>query len=115
LGLGALESVTPLHPAEELASGTSGRKLVGAEETGPAARGERAHHPVALAEACDVPAELHDLPDEFVAHDGAGIEAGLAAVPDVEVGAADGGEADQDDGVGGLAKDGIGHPLDPEV
>src|SRR5688500_19757948 len=110
-----MESDAPLDPAEELAPGRARQKAENASEAGAGGGGERTHHEVAPLETGHIAADLDHLAQEFVSHHRAGIESGLSAMPDVEIGTADGGETHRDDYVAWGEEDGIRHGLHPEV
>ena len=76
-----------------------------AVRAGAVADGERADDQVALCDVTHLGADVFDDPDEFMP-DGAGVERRVAAVVP-EVGAADAGEHDADDRVGGLGDGGV--------
>jgi hypothetical protein len=76
---------------------------------------ERHHHPVALGQVADPTAELDDLAHELVAQDVAGAHRRDQAVPEMQVGAADGRGRHADDGISRIEDLGVRDVLDAHV
>src|SRR6185312_12105022 len=85
-----------------------------AEVTGVVRPDEWRHDQVTSGEAGNLGADLLDDADELVAHPAA-LLVGWHRLIRPQVAAADAGGGDADDGVGGLAQDGIGHGLHTHV
>lgn len=73
------------------------------------------HDAVALLEVAHGLADFLDDADAFVAEHGAGLHAGDRAAHEVQIGAADGGRGDADDGVRGLLDARLGHIAQTDV
>jgi hypothetical protein len=73
------------------------------------------HYPVAVAEVADVGADLLDHADGFVAEDLARLHARHGAPDEVQVGAADRGGGDPNDGIGRLLDLRFGDGLEADI
>lgn len=96
-----MEPDSSLAPAKELATRATRRQTCRTELTSATTGGEGADHKGALLKPLDIASDLDDFTDEFVAHGRPRVESGLAAVVDMEIGAADPGQSDRDDRITG--------------
>src|SRR4029079_14641017 len=105
---------TVLDPAEEPALLAAGGQAFAAVEALAAARAEGRHHAVAGLPGGER-AALEDPAGDLVPHHRAGVEPGLAAVPHVEIRAAEPGDLDADDRIAVVGEPRLGGLAEADV
>src|SRR5215212_7421105 len=102
------------HGGVGIAVLAAGKEVPAAHEALAAGDAERHHDAVAGLELLDTTAGLDDFAHELMAQDVAALHRGNETVVEMQIGPADGGGGDPDDGVARVDDGGVRHLLDPD-